>query len=35
MDCLIPFENKHFWEFFIENILFIKELLKGSIFGSI
>ena len=38
MDCLIfyfLFGNKHFLEFFIENILSIKELLEGSIFGSI
>ena len=32
MDHLIYFWNKHFLEFFIENILSIKELLQCSIF---
>ena len=35
MDSLIPFGNKIFWDFFIENTLSIKELPKSYIFDSI
>ena len=35
MNYLIPFGNKHFLKFFIDNILSIKKLLKCFVFCSI